>query len=182
MSLKSDTKNRQVNGLNGIARGDTQMSGRAERRVVIIGAGVAGLVSAALLSAKGVAVTVVEKAAAPGGKMREVTAGGRAMDAGPTVFTMRPVFEEIFAAAGARLEDHLTLDRPEILARHAWTDGSALDLFADQERNVDAISVFAGAREGQRYRRFAARAKRLHDRLAGPFLNASRTNPFGMAC
>ena len=35
----------------------------------------------------------------PGGKLREVTVGGRAIDAGPTVFTMRGVFDDIFDAA-----------------------------------------------------------------------------------
>ena len=42
----------------------------AQEHTVIIGAGIGGLASAALLAARGVAVTVVEKAAAPGGKMR----------------------------------------------------------------------------------------------------------------
>jgi 1-hydroxycarotenoid 3,4-desaturase len=54
-------------------------------------------------------VTVVEAHAAPGGKMRTVPAPpGRSMP-GPTVLTMRGVFDDLFAAAGTRLDDHLTL-------------------------------------------------------------------------
>ena len=86
-------------------------------------------VAAVLLAARGLDVLVVEKEAAPGGKMREVAAGGASLgeikiDAGPTVFTMRWVFEEIFAAVGVRLDEHLTLTRSRVLAGtrpEGWT-------------------------------------------------------------
>jgi NADPH-dependent 2,4-dienoyl-CoA reductase/sulfur reductase-like enzyme len=61
------------------------------RHVVIIGAGVGGLTAALRLAAQGVEVTVVESAAAPGGKMREVMAGGVPIDSGPTVPDVRGV-------------------------------------------------------------------------------------------
>ena len=88
--------------------------------MVVIGGGVGGLVSAALLAARGCDVTLVEAAAGPGGKLRAVDVGGTAIDGGPTVFTMRGVFEEIFAACGASLDDHLTMRPATTLARHAW--------------------------------------------------------------
>ena len=99
---------------------------------------------------------LLERAAAPGGKMREVAVGDARIDAGPTVFTMRWVFEEMFAAAGASLADHLTLLPAEMLARHAWSDRERLDLFADIDRSADAIGAFAGAAEAQGYRAFCA--------------------------
>ena len=99
-------------------------------RVVVIGAGIGGLVSAALLAARGCDVTVVEAAMGPGGKLREVIAGDDAIDGGPTVFTMRQVFADIFSACGATLEDHLTMQPATILARQAWGD-DRLDLCAD---------------------------------------------------
>ena len=58
--------------------------------------GSAGLVAALLMAARGYETIVLESAEAPGGKMREVLVGGRHIDAGPTVFTMRWVFDEIF--------------------------------------------------------------------------------------
>ncbi|MBC7496839.1 MAG: FAD-dependent oxidoreductase, partial [Sphingomonadaceae bacterium] len=88
--------------------------------IVIVGAGIGGLTTAALLAARGHAVTVCEAAATPGGKLREIVAAGRAIDAGPTVFTMRHVFDDIFADAGATLGERLTLTPVTTLARHAW--------------------------------------------------------------
>ena len=96
-------------------------------RVVVIGAGVGGLSSAALLAARGMDVTVLERARAPGGKMREVVVGGRAIDAGPTVFTMRWVFDQIFAEAGADFAAAVTLHPLDVLARHAWDDRQYLE-------------------------------------------------------
>ncbi len=119
----------------------------AGRRVVIVGAGIGGLSAAALLSARGLRVTVVEAADRPGGKMREVEAGGLPIDAGPTVLTMPWAFEQIFDDAGASLSSAVTLRRAEHLARHAWGDGSQLDLYSDIERSADAIGSFAGSRE-----------------------------------
>jgi 1-hydroxycarotenoid 3,4-desaturase len=143
-------------------------------RVVVIGAGVGGLVAAVLLAARGLDVLVVEKEAAPGGKLREVTAGSARIDAGPTVFTMRWVFEEIFAAAGARLDEHLTLTRSAVLARHAWPDGGWLDLFADRAQSAAAIAEFAGAAEARGFEAFAARAARIWRTLEGSFIREDR--------
>ena len=65
----------------------------AAQRVAVIGAGIGGLVAALRLAHAGLDVTVLERAAAPGGKMRSVAADGARVEAGPTVFTMRWVFE-----------------------------------------------------------------------------------------
>ncbi|NIJ08456.1 1-hydroxycarotenoid 3,4-desaturase [Sphingomonas vulcanisoli] len=144
--------------------------------VVVIGGGIGGLVSAALLAARGCDVTLIEAAAGPGGKLRAVMVGGEAIDGGPTVFTMRGIFEEIFAACGSTLDDHLTMRPATTLARHAWGD-ARLDLFADPAASEAAIGEFAGASEARGYRAFRAEAKRLFDALDRPFLRATKTDP-----
>ena len=119
------------------------------RHVVIIGAGVGGLAAALRLAAAGFEVTVVESAAAPGGKMREVMAGGVPIDSGPTVLTMRWVFDELAADVGLSLDDHVTCKPTQTLARHGWSDGARLDLFADLDQSVEAIAAFSGAKDAQ---------------------------------
>ncbi len=143
-------------------------------KTIVIGAGIGGLVAALDLARRGIGVTVLERAAAPGGKMREVLAGGAAIDAGPTVFTMRWVFDEIFSDAGAALADHLTLVPARVLARHAWDARGHLDLFADIDRTADAIGAFSGPAEAAGFREFCTRSRKIYETLEGPFIRAAR--------
>lgn len=152
-----------------------------EGQTIVIGAGVGGLACAIDLASRGVAVRVLERAAAPGGKMRVLRADGTDIDAGPTVFTLRGVFEELFACAGTRLEDRLTLTPLDVLARHAWAGGAQLDLFADRARSADAIGRFAGSQAARGYIAFCMRAKRVHDALDSTFMRAPRPSPVGLA-
>ena len=149
-------------------------------RVVVIGAGMGGLAAAADLARRGAAVTVLERAATPGGKMREVMVGGSPIDGGPTVFTMRWIFEGLFADAGASLDAVLSLQKADILARHAWRAGGRLDLFADITRSADAIGDFAGAAEARGYRAFCARSADIFRTLRGSFIAAERPSPLDL--
>lgn len=145
--------------------------------VIIIGSGIGGLVSAALLSARGLPVILLEKEATPGGKVRQLDVAGAMVDGGPTVFTMRPELADMFEAAGARLEDHVTLEKADVLARHAWDDSETLDLFADQEKSVDAIGRFAGAQAAKGYRSFSAEAARIYDTIEHSFMKNTKAYP-----
>ncbi len=142
-------------------------------RVVVIGAGVGGLVAALELAHRGCDVTLCERAAAPGGKMREVSIGRAGLDAGPTVLTMRWIFDQLFADLGLGLDDYLQLRQADCLARHAWSDTERLDLFADLEKTVDAIGDFAGAGEARRFRRFSAQAQNVYRILEDSFIGAA---------
>ncbi|MGQ0672637.1 MAG: 1-hydroxycarotenoid 3,4-desaturase CrtD [Hyphomicrobium sp.] len=150
-------------------------------RVIIVGAGIGGLVAALELARRGLQVTVCERAARPGGKMRALYPGGSATDSGPTVFTMRWVFERIFDDAGVSLSNRVKLVPLDCLARHAWSDRDRLDLFADIGRSADAIGAFAGAGEANGYRAFMTRAKATYDTLEGPFMRSSQPTPVSLA-
>lgn len=166
------TSNRNCKSSTGEAVKDNQ--------TIVIGAGIGGLVSAALLSARGLSVTVIEKEKVPGGKVRQLNVEGAAVDAGPTVFTMRSVIDDIFEAAGAVTSDYLKLERADTLARHAWGRDEQLDLFSDPEKSADAIGAFAGAKAARGFRSFSAEAKRIFDILDKPFLQNTKTYPPGL--
>ncbi len=145
-------------------------------RVVVIGAGIGGLTSAAMLAARGADVTVLEKEAWVGGKARRVALDGVEIDGGPTVFTLRDVFDQLFHACGARLDDYITARRAEIIARHAWGPDERLDLFADPLRSEEAIGDFAGAAAARGYRAFRHEARRIFDVLEEPFLHGEKAS------
>ncbi|MEO0589355.1 MAG: 1-hydroxycarotenoid 3,4-desaturase CrtD [Pseudomonadota bacterium] len=149
--------------------------------VAIIGSGIGGLTSAALLAARGHRVTVLEKEEALGGKAREVEVDGVPIAGGPTVFTMRDIFDAVFEECGTSLDEYLTIERAEVIARHSWDRSGTLDLFADPQASEDAIADFAGSGEAIAYRAFRAEAKRIFDVLDEPFLRGdSASTPFPM--
>nr|WP_207143713.1 1-hydroxycarotenoid 3,4-desaturase CrtD [Ectothiorhodospira shaposhnikovii] len=146
-------------------------------KAIIVGAGIAGLAAALELNRQGIEVLVLEQASKPGGKIREVMVDGAPIDSGPTVFTMRWVFDELFESAGTRLDQHIRLRPLEILARHAWSETERLDLFADPERSADAISTFSGPGEARRFNEFCQRARRTYRTLENTFIRDSRPTP-----
>ncbi|NQX94591.1 MAG: FAD-dependent oxidoreductase, partial [Erythrobacter sp.] len=149
--------------------------------VAIIGAGIGGLTSAALLAARGFRVTVLEKEKTVGGKARQVEVDGAPVAGGPTVFTMRDVFDATFAECGTSLEQHLHIEKADVIARHAWDETGTLDLFADPARSEEAIGDFAGASEAAAYRAFRAEAKRIFEVLDKPFMRGdSASTPLPM--
>ncbi|MEM8703762.1 MAG: 1-hydroxycarotenoid 3,4-desaturase CrtD, partial [Pseudomonadota bacterium] len=157
------------------------MNKKPETRIVIVGAGMGGLAAALRLAGTGAPVLVLEAADAPGGKMREVRAGGQAFDAGPTVLTMKWVFDDLLAGLNTSLEDEVALTKADLLARHYWSGAATLDLFADVEKSADAIGSFSGRDDADGYRRFAADSRRVFETLKDTFISAPRPNPVALS-
>ena len=157
-------------------------------RIFVIGAGIGGLSAAIRLAAAGQSVTLIETQHSPGGKMRTLPGApnadgtpGPPVDAGPTVLTLRAVFDDLFASAGARLDDHLTLIPQPRLARHFWPDGARLDLFSDPDQSAQAIAEFSGPKSADQFRRFNRLAQSAYTAFAGPMIRAPRPNPASIA-
>ena len=149
--------------------------------VIVIGAGIGGLAAALRLAHAGCQVTVLEAHPTPGGKMRTLSSDKGPVDAGPTVLTMRSVFEDLFDDVGENLSDHLTLSPLDILARHYWDDGQALDLKADPAESTAAIRDAFGPQAADEFQRFSARAKRLFEAFDAPMMQHPAPQPLGLA-
>jgi 1-hydroxycarotenoid 3,4-desaturase len=151
-----------------------------KRHVIVIGAGIGGLTTALDLARRGLRVSVYERSSQPGGKMREVEVSGHPIDSGPTVFTMPWIFESLFADAGARFSDHLSIRPAEVLARHAWQAGGQLDLYPDLDRSAAAIKDLSGADEAHRYVQFSRHAKQVFETLYEPYMLNRRPSPWSL--
>ncbi|MCS7010435.1 MAG: phytoene desaturase family protein [Anaerolineales bacterium] len=134
--------------------------------VIVVGAGIGGLSAAIRLAVTGRRVLVLERNSSVGGKMSEWTEDGFRWDTGPSVVTMRPVFEEFFASLGRRLEAYLDLAPVEPLTRYFYPDGFRLDLSRDLPRTLQQISRLE-PRDVDGYLAFLAYAARLN-RLTAP--------------
>ncbi len=146
-----------------------------------MGAGVGGLACAIDLARQGVGVTVLDRATWPGGKMRQVQVDGQGIDAGPTVFTMPWVFEQLFDAAGDSFEARLPTVPLQVLARHAWRSGGTLDLTADVQASAESIGAFSSPAEARRFLGFCDQARKAYQALEGPYIRAQRPDLLSLA-
>lgn len=158
--------------------------------VVVVGAGLGGLTAACLLGRAGLDITLLEAAERVGGKAWHTEVGGRPLDLGPSVLTLRGVFDGIFAACGEALEDHVTLQPLPQLARHVWAPGVAgtsmlrptvLDLYPDAAHSAQAIGEAFGAAAAREYSAFVAYAQRLWHAAAETFVFGAKPSLWAAA-
>ncbi len=148
----------------------------SDKRVVVVGAGIGGLVAALELAHLGLNVTVIERAPQAGGKIHSQRVDGQSVDSGPTVFTMRWVFDELMDSLGLRLDRELKITPLSVIAKHFWSDGSQLDLFADPLASEAAVETFAGAAEADRFRQFCATTRELYGVMNPAFIRSQSQN------
>lgn len=136
-----------------------------KNNVIVIGAGIGGLSAAILLQSAGYQVTILEKNAMVGGKMYQIEQDGFRFDTGPSVITMRHVFEDLFASAGRKLEDYLNLVQVEPMTRYFYPDGFVLDASSDISKMAGQIEAI-DERDVEGYLAYLAYAARIH-RITG---------------
>ena len=150
------------------------------KRVGVVGSGIAGLVAAYELAALGHQVMLFEQQPRPGGKVHQESVAGQWIDSGPTVMTMRWVFDDLLGQSGHRLDDLMTLRPLDVLARHHWPDGSQLDLFTDLDRSHQAVAEFAGPAEAAAFDQLMAQAREVYHRLEPIYMRGQRPDLIGM--
>jgi phytoene desaturase len=153
--------------------------GRTDR-VVVIGAGFAGLSAALHLAGRWREVTVVERQAWPGGRAGRRDIDGYRIDTGPTVLTMPEIIDEVFAAVGDNRSRRLDLLPVEPAYRAMFADGSAIDVHTDADRMAAAVQEFAGPQQANGYRRLRDWLNRLYRTEFAGFIASNFDSPLSM--
>jgi phytoene desaturase len=110
------------------------------KKAIIIGAGIAGLATAARLAAGGWRVTVFERGEAPGGKLGILQQDGYTFDTGPSLFTQPWLLEDLFRDCGRSLSGYFTYRSLDEGTRYFWEDGSRLHAAPRKEDLAAAIA------------------------------------------
>ena len=135
-------------------------------RIVVVGAGVGGLATAARLATTGHEVTVFEQGDTVGGKLgryvHETPAGPFHFDTGPSLLTLPQVFHDLFEATGAKLDEYLDLVPLDPIVRHVFPGGGpTLDSCADPAEFAARVGAAFGERAAADWRRLWRRAGRV---------------------
>lgn len=119
----------------------------AGRVAVVIGAGISGLATSALLRREGFSVTILEKSDVVGGRAGVWEKGGFRFDTGPSWYLMPEVFDHFFKLMGTSAERELSLTRLDPGYRVYFEGEEApIDIAATREANIDLFeSIEPGA-------------------------------------
>jgi phytoene desaturase len=102
-----------------------------KQKVIVIGAGFAGLAAATVLAKEGYAVTILEKNDQPGGRARIWEQDGFTFDMGPSWYWMPDVFENYFSLFGKQPADFYNLLRLDPGYRVYYGKDDTIDVPAD---------------------------------------------------
>jgi phytoene desaturase len=114
-------------------------------RVVVIGAGLAGLATACHLVGRGYQVSVVERESVPGGRNGLLVRDGFTFDTGPTVLTMRDLVADALRAVDTEIGDVLPMRRLDPAYRARFADGSTIRVRAGRDAMRQEIAETCGS-------------------------------------
>jgi phytoene desaturase len=103
------------------------------KRAIVIGSGIAGLASAIRLQNKGFQTTILEKNNYTGGKLTEIQLGEYRFDAGPSLFTLPKLIEELFTISNRNIGDYFNYEKCEISCNYFFEDDTLLKFYADKQ-------------------------------------------------
>ena len=95
------------------------------KKVIVVGAGAAGLASAIRLQHAGYQVELYEKEGTPGGKMNQIEMEGYRFDLGPTIVMLPSVYREIFEHCGRNPDDYIPMKKLDPMYRVYFSNESS---------------------------------------------------------
>ncbi|MBD1372895.1 phytoene desaturase [Hazenella sp. IB182357] len=110
---------------------------------IVIGGGIAGLVSAIRLALDGHAVTLLEKQDQLGGQIKRIEEGKHVFEIGATPISMPWVIEQVFHDAGQRLTETLDFVPLSVNSRHFFHNSQVIDLTANPDHMAYQLKYFS---------------------------------------
>lgn len=109
------------------------------KKAIVVGSGIGGISSAIRLVNKGYQVEVFESNNYPGGKLTQLEKNGFRFDAGPSLFTMPHLIEELFLLSGKNIEDYFQYKRCESSCKYFFEDGVILNFYQDEKKLLNEV-------------------------------------------
>ncbi|MBB6005165.1 1-hydroxycarotenoid 3,4-desaturase CrtD [Arcicella rosea] len=114
------------------------------KKVAIIGAGIGGISTAIRLAHKGFEVSVFEANSYAGGKLSSFDLNGYRFDAGPSLFTLPNLVEELFELVGKNPKEYFEYTKLPDICHYFWEDATKLTAWAENERFAKEVEDVTG--------------------------------------
>jgi len=142
------------------------------QKAIVIGAGIAGIATSIRLARQGYEVKVYEANSYPGGKLTTLQHGDYRFDAGPSLFTLPKLVEELFLLCGEKPKDHFTYQIKDSICNYFWNDGKTYQMPAGVDNIVDSlVDNFDADRTS--VERYLNRSKLKYEKTAPVFIERS---------
>lgn len=145
------------------------MNDSKSTKVIVIGAGIAGLATALKLRNRGYEVEVFEANDRPGGKIDEIHQEGFRFDTGPTVLTMPGLIEELIKESGAEPAKWFDYKKPEASCQYYFSDGSCLSA-PNNTRDLIAALEALTTDSAKTIENYLSNSKKIYDITEPVFL------------
>lgn len=142
------------------------------KKAIIIGAGIAGIATAIRLRLKGYDVAVYEANSGPGGKLTELRQDGFRFDAGPSLFTLPHLVEDLFREAGEDPLAHFEHEALALICKYFYEDGTVINAWKDVGDFAAEVEAKTGE-PSESVRALLAKSEELYDITAHVFLERS---------
>ena len=142
------------------------------KKVIIIGSGVAGLATSIRLAVLGFNVTVYEKNSYPGGKLTAFKKDNFHFDAGPSLFTQPKNMEELFELADEPMEKYFNYKPVNIACKYFYENGKIVEAFANRENFGKELEEKLGEPPSV-VNAYLNQSKKAYDNIGSIFLNHS---------
>ncbi|MCA6074798.1 1-hydroxycarotenoid 3,4-desaturase CrtD [Fulvivirga sedimenti] len=142
------------------------------KNAIIIGSGIAGIASALRLRKKGYDVTVFEANPYVGGKLHVVEKDGFRWDAGPSLFTMPHLVDELFELHDIDPRTLFNYKRKEVVCNYFWEDGTTFSVHADTNKFISEAARTFNTSEVS-LKNYLRNAKEKYDLTTSVFLEKS---------
>ena len=145
----------------------------SHKSIAVVGAGIAGLASAIRLANQGLNVHLFEKNSYTGGKMTVYEQNGFRFDAGPSLFTLPELVDDLFKLCGKNPRYYFNYTRHHTACRYNWSNGKSMTLTSNQQENIENIKDVFGEEEALAVKKYLDLSKEKYELAAPYFLKKS---------
>jgi phytoene dehydrogenase-like protein len=145
---------------------------KQRQKAIIVGAGIAGIAAAIRLANRGYLVTVFEANSYPGGKLSAFEQNGYRFDAGPSLFTMPQLVDELFSLCGKNPSAYFEYIRLQVVCQYFYEDGTSITAYSQPEKFAKEIEQKTGE-PGSKVLSFLQDSQTKYELTAEVFLHRS---------